>query len=88
MSLTFVAIGIAGWARHADRDTALSEARRRGMAGRHGLWMVEDGADFDLDPGSLSITAETAVKIGEFHVDDDDVITVTQPEDWLNPPRS
>tara|TARA_R110000751_G_scaffold15851_2_gene50880 strand:+ start:587 stop:853 length:267 start_codon:yes stop_codon:yes gene_type:complete len=88
MSLTFVAIGIAGWARDDNRDTALREARRYGMAGQHGLWMVEDDADFDINPGSYSITAESAVKIGEFHVDDDDVITVTQPENWLNPPRS
>ena len=88
MSMTFVALGCAGWARGTDRDTALREARRNGMAGRHGLWLVEEGADFDINPGSLSITHETAVKVGEFHVGDDDVITVTQPENWLNPPRS
>ena len=50
MSMTFVALGCAGWARGTDRDTALREARRRGMAGRHGLWLVEEGADFDINP--------------------------------------
>ena len=88
MKKTFVAVSCAGWARNADADTALREARWNGMAGRHGLWTIEEGQDFEITPSQLMITTLAkpfAVKIGEFHVDDE--ITVTQPENWLNPPR-
>jgi|TARA_R110001583_G_scaffold46513_2_gene145821 hypothetical protein len=92
MKKTFVAVSCAGWARNADADTALREARWNGMAGAHGLWTIEEGQDFEITPGQLMITTLAkpfAVKIGEFHVDDSrpPEITLTPTENWLNPPR-